>query len=501
MYRRRLCQAMLLGSAAAPLLSRSALAQVYAGLTAVDRDLEALTLAGTEQTLAQAAVQELADSLRGPLLLPGNAAYNAARLVLNPEIDKYPALIVQPSGAADVMSAVQFARENQLLVAVKCGGHSSAGKSTCDGGLMIDLSGFRNVRIDRDNQSAHITGGSLLGQLDHESMAQGLVTTSGTVSHTGVGGLATAGGFGRLGRRFGLTLDNIRAVDVVAADGKLYRASAEENPDLHWAVRGGGGNFGVVTSFELALHPMQRQVLGGSLYYTLDRAREVAEVYAQYSVESPDEVYTDLLIVHPPGGRTGFVQIAVCYSGAPDQYERAMQPYLKLGKPLKNTVTAVDYVALQRSSDNTDPRAFASYLKGGFTDGISQALIEQMVAGVEPHPKRMTMAYLQHAGGAIGRVGAADTAFPHRYATHNMFATVGWPAGESREPHVSWVKQYWSELAAHTRGFYSVDVNEEAAAEVNRNYQGNYARLVEIKKRYDPDNLFRLNANITPGPA
>ena len=498
MDRRQFCQAALWGSAALPFISQTTLASVYAGLTKVDRDLDAITLAGAEQTLRQASVQELADSLRGGLLMPGNAGYDVARLVLNPSIDKYPALIVQPSGAADVSSAVQFARDNKLEVAVKCGGHSSSGKSTCNGGMMIDLSTFRDVRVDQARQSAYVTGGSLLGQIDHESMAHGLVTTAGTVSHTGVGGLATAGGFGRVGRRFGLALDNIRAVDVVSADGVLRHADAEQHPELYWAVRGGGGNFGVVTSFEFQLHPMQRTVLGGSVIYPMSKARQVLETYAGYSVECPDELYTDLIIGYPPGGGDGFVNLSVCYSGDPGGYEKAMQPYLALG-PVKNGVSAVDYVALQRSTDSSDPRANASYLKNGFVSEISPALVSDILDGLEGHPARFTMMYFQHAGGAIGRVPVEATAFPHRYMTHAMMAMVSWPAGASREPHVSWIKEYWKPIERHSHGWYTVDVSDESSEVVNRNYRENYGRLVAVKKKYDPGNMFRLNANVMPG--
>jgi len=497
MRRRQFCRTALWGAAALPVLSNATLAGVYAGLTRVDRDLEALTLAGTEQTLLKASVQELADSLRGPLLMPGNAAYDLARLVLNPAIDKYPALIVQPSGTADVCSAVQFARDNQLEVAVKCGGHSSSGKSTCNGGMMIDLSGFRHVRVDPARKSAFVAGGSLLGEIDHESMALGLVTTAGTVSHTGVGGLATAGGFGRLARRFGLALDNIRSVDVVSADGIARHASADEHPDLYWAVRGGGGNFGVVTFFEFQLHPMQRTVLGGNLVYPMGKARQVLDVYASYSADCADALYTDFIMGYPRGGDEGFVMVNICYTGAPARYETEVKPYLDIG-PINNSVRSVDYVALQRSTDNSDPRAYASYLKNGFVAEISPALIDDVLAGLEPHPARTTMVFLQHAGGAIGRVPANATAFPHRYVTHGLMAMVGWRAGDDREPHVPWIKHFWSRLEPHSHGWYTVDVNEESQELVNRNYRDNYPRLVKVKNRYDPGNLFRLNANVVP---
>ena len=238
--------------------------------------------AGTAQ-LSASDLQGLRGALRGALLLPGEAGYNAARRVLIDTIDRHPALVVQPSGAADVRTAVTFAREHELLLAVKGGGHSDAGFGTCDGGLQLDLSSLRGVRVDPATRTAHVAGGSLLGELDHEAMACGLVTTAGTVSHTGVGGLTLGGGYGRLARRFGLALDNVRAVDIVTADGRLRHASEKENADLYWGVRGGGGNFGVVTAFEFALHPMQRQVVSGSLVFPLSRLKELLAAYAEFS--------------------------------------------------------------------------------------------------------------------------------------------------------------------------------------------------------------------------
>lgn len=499
MRRRLFCQATLAAALASPHLAGRALAGVYAGLTRVDADVEAIAPSGSEKLLPRAVVQELADSLRGRLLLPGNAAYDTARLVLNPAINKYPALIVQPTGPADVQSAVQFAAANELLVAVKCGGHSFSGKSTCNGGLQIDLSSYRNVQVDAGRQLAYVTGGSLLGAIDHETMARGLVTTAGTVSHTGVGGLATGGGFGRVGRRFGLALDNIRAVDVVSADGKFHHASDEENRELFWGVRGGGGNFGVVTNFTFQLHPMRRQVIGGMLHYPIDKARALLETYAEFSVHLPDELYVDCAIGYPPGGGPGFAVLAVCYSGPAAGYERAMQPFARLGEPARNSVAAIDYVALQRSSDYSDPRAMVSYVKDGFVEGISAPLIDAILEGLEADAGRLTQCYFQHAGGAIGKVPADATAFVHRYATHDLMVILAWPPGGDAATHTDYIRHYWQQLEPHTRGFYSV-VGEDTsrAAGMNANFEGNIQRLIALKNRYDPTNMFRLNANIKP---
>ena len=495
MDRRRFLQSSLAASMSAALPASQAFAALQA-LTQVSGDVRAVTGDRTEISLEQAAVQELADSLHGNLLLPGNAGYDVARRVLNAAIDKHPALIVQPSVAADIQSAVAFARERDMLLAVKCGGHSYAGKSTCDGGMQIDLSTYRHCRVDPAARTAFVAGGSLLGELDHEAMAHGLVTTAGTVSHTGVGGLTLGGGFGRLARRFGLALDNLKAVDIVTADGRLLHASADENPDLFWGVRGGGGNFGVVTSFEFHLHPMQRTVVGGEMIWPLEQARDVLRFYADYAMNAPDELYCDAYMQATMTGEGNGVGMHVCYSGPESEAEKVLAPIKKLGDPMLNTVAAVDYVAIQKSWDNTDPRNTGEYLKSGFINEFPQAVADALIDGFEPDPGRNTTVFFQHSGGAIGRVPVEATAFAHRKSQANMFAVVSWPLDSDRAPHVDYVRSYWKDVEAATDGYYTNEVANEPQAQVNKNYQGNFPRLLEVKKKYDPDNLFRLNANI-----
>jgi FAD/FMN-containing dehydrogenase len=417
---------------------------------------------------------------------------------MNASIDKHPALIVQPSGVADIQQAINFARERELLLAVKCGGHSWSGKSTCDGGMLLDLSTFRNVRVDPAGRRAFVAGGSLLGELDRESMAQGLVTTAGTVSHTGVSGLTLGGGFGRVARRFGLALDNVRAVDIVSADGQLRHASADINEDLYWGIRGGGGNFGVVTSFEFELHPMQRIVTAGEIVFPLARTKDLLSFYADFCEQASDNLYADLVINAPPGGEPGVCLIHVCHSGTPAEAARELLPLQKLGKPLANTIAAQDYVTVQRSFDNSDPRAAGEYLKSGFIAGIDDELVRAIAEGFEPDPARATMFFFQIAGGAIERVPVDATAFPHRYASHTMFTLISWPLDTSGEPHKAWQRQYWSTLEPFTDGYYTNETADEGQKAINRNYRGNYERLLALKERYDPGNLFRLNANIRP---
>jgi len=460
--------------------------------------LAAVKLDGSATVIEQVAVAELKSSLRGPLLLAGDQGYDAARRILHPQFDKHPALVVQPTGAADVRSAVTFARDRELLVAVKCGGHSFSGKSTCDGGMQIDLSRLRGVRVDPAARRAYVEGGSLLGDLDHDSMAYGLVTTAGTVSHTGVGGLTLGGGFGRVARRFGLALDNVKSVDIVTADGQLRHASAEENSDLYWAVRGGGGNFGIVTNFEFGLHPMQRQIIGGDLVFPIERARELLEFYGEYSHDAPDELYVDAGMDSPMGDKPRTFWFHTTYSGPAADAERVLAPLRKLGKPVRDTIGAQDYVAIQRSSDHTDPRNDGVYLKSGFIVGYPAGLVDAILDGFQPDPARGTSFFYQHAGGAIGRVAPDATAFPHRRSTLELFAVVSWDLGTEGKRHVDYVKNYWSSLQPFTDGYYTNEVADEHQPRIDENYRGNIGRLRQLKRQYDPQNLFRLNANIRP---
>ena len=469
-------------------------------------DVVAVTGDGEEVVLTGEEIAELARRLHGRLLLADDEGYDDARRILNPSFDKYPALIAQVTGTADVQAAVNFAREHGgLLLAVKCGGHSFSGQSTCDRGMMIDLSPFRHVRVDPAARRAWVSGGSLLGAVDHEAMAHGLVTPLGTVSHTGVGGLVTGGGFGRLSRRFGLSIDNVTAVDVVTADGRLVHASERENPDLFWGVRGGGGNFGVVTSFEFRLHPMQRTVVAGRIAFHIARARDVLEMYAEYTPRAPDELQMDIGVmvpppgVAPPGGEDGITGLEVCFSGEERHAERALEPIRRLGEPLVEEIVPTDYVEVQRSGDIDDPRARASYLYGGFIPELPDELIATIVDGVAAHPDRGAGVVLVQCGGAIERIPPEATAFSQRDAMANLLCSVNWAQGNDPTEHIEWIRGYWPSLERFTHGFYINDANPDQLAQaIQTNFRRNHDRLVEVKNRYDPENLFRLNANIRP---
>jgi FAD/FMN-containing dehydrogenase len=344
-----------------------------------------------------------------------------------------------------------------------------------------------------------VTGGSLLGQVDHEAMAFGLVTPLGTVSHTGVGGLVTGGGFGRLARRFGLSIDNLLSVDVVSADGQFRHASNNENADLFWGVRGGGGNFGVVTQFEFRLHPMQRQVMAGRLVYPFARARDALNLYAEYAPKAPDELQLDVGLTLPPGGAPGVAVFSVCYSGPESDADRAIAPLRRLGTPMSDTVQRMDYVAVQRSGDIDDPRAMGLYTKSGFIPELSPQLISAILDNFEGNPARGTQIAIVTNGGAIARVAPNATAFPQRHVLANVLALVFWRFGDNAASHVQWIRNYWTRLEPFADGFYVNDTASDAtAAAIQANYRQNHDRLVEVKNKYDPKNLFRLNANVKP---
>ena len=465
-------------------------------------DVAAVTGDGRQITLRGADIQDLASKLHGQLLLAGDRGYDDARRILNPSFDKNPALIVQPVDVPDIQAAVNFARANSLLVAVKCGGHSHSGQSTCDRGMQIDLSTFRGVSVDPSARRASVKGGTLLGQVDKATAAHGMVTPLGTVSHTGVGGLTLGGGFGRLARKFGMAIDNLESVDIVTADGKLLHASASDNPDLYWAARGGSGNFGIVTNFAFKLHPMQPQVVAGKVVYPIAKAREVLTMWSEYASTAPDDLYIDPTMALPPGNAPGMVSLEVCYAGPQADAERALAPIRKLGTPMQDGIKAMDYTHVQRINDSTDTRGIASYLKGGFIGKGSPELVSALVDGLQGDPRRMTVLFFQHCGGASSRVAEGATAFAHRYALANMMTVAAWPINASADDttaHIEATRRYWKTLEPHTRGFYVNDLAREVTAkELNDNYRGNYERLVALKMKYDPTNLFRLNANVTP---
>ena len=489
----------LTGSSA--VLSSAALFPSWNGYSAdsnIPLEIQAVTGNREEFSISRSSISELKQSLKGRVLLKSDSEYHVARLVRNRIIDKKPALIVQCVDESDIQKAVDFARSFNMLTAVKCGGHSVSGKGTCNKGLMIDLSPFRGTTLDKENKRLFIKGGSWLGELDDATIPHGLGTTAGTVSHTGVGGLATGGGFGRLGRKYGLTLDNIVSIEIITADGQLRYADENENPDLFWAVRGGGGNFGIVTKFEFKLHEMNKDVIGGRITFDFRDVKKLLKFHGEHSLEASWDMYQDPVVFAPPGGFGNTVYFDVCYSGPHKDADKAFAPLRKAGKVVHDEIDMIDYRVLQKSGDDNDPRGRSQYLKGGYTINITDGLIDAIVDNLEAHPERGSMAFFQQSGGKINTIASDATAFPSRYAEHNLITGSFWNVGVDTAPHMAWSRRYWKKVSPYTDGFYINDEFSETQKMVNLNFLGNYERLVQIKNKYDPANLFRLNANIRP---
>ena len=461
---------------------------------------QTVSLTGSAISLPQSDIADLAASLQGELLLPTHTRYEQARRVWNGSIDKRPALIASCVGAADVMHAVNFAREHQLLTAVRAGGHSTSGKSTCDGGIMIDLSAMRGVRVDPAMQTAFLEPGTLLGQLDRECTAFGLATTAGTVSNTGAAGLTLGGGFGRLGSRFGLACDNLKGADVITASGTLVHTSEQENAQLLWGLRGGGGNFGVVTSLEYRLHPMNPIVLGGMFDWKFEHAREVLEFYADYAPRKPDELCIDLFMRSAPGAEPT-VSILVCWSADHDAGERALAPIRKLARTAQGSVIAAPYVRMQSMFDGGFPDGRKYYQKSGLVSALTPGSLDTLLEVFQTRRPYPLGVQLQGMGGAAHRVRPDATAFFHREALWDMGLITSWDDPHQTDVHIAGMHAVWAQVEHLTNGFYVNSRYEDDLKAFRDNYGDNYPRLVKLKTQYDPGNLFRLNANIVPAAA
>ena len=453
-------------------------------------------LVGSEIELPGSAIEAFAAGLRGEVLLAGSQGYDQARRVWNAVFDKKPAIIARCTGAADVQKAVNFAREHQLLTAVRAGGHSYSGKSSCDGGLMIDLQPMQGVRIDPEIKRAYLESGSLLGQLDHECAAFGLATTAGTVSHTGAAGLTLGGGLGRLGRRFGLACDNAVSFDIVTADGRFLRANDKENSDLYWGLRGGGGNFGVVTSIEYRLHDMDPVVLGGTIVWPLAQARDVLRQYRDIAVDAPEVVNLDPALLSGPDGPV--VGIEVCWSGDRNQGEAWLKKLRAFGKPLRDNIAPMPYAALQASGDELLAPGRYYYLKSGMLTQLNDEGIDVIIDSFKRMPNWYIL-FFDHCGGAYRHQKPAATAFPNRDMLFTLGAHSIWPNKDGIEENTAKMRANWRELAPLTKGFYTNYMDPDVTlAGYRENYGSNFERLVALKAKYDPNNLFRLNANVPP---
>ncbi len=467
--------------------------------------LRAVTLTNGPTRLDESTVLSFANRLRGPLLTPRDAGYDDARAIYNGMIDKRPGLIAQCADVDDVVAAVTFARENDLLVAVRGGGHNGPGLGTCEGGLCIDLSAMNGVRVDPEARTAHVEGGATWGDVDSATHAFGLATVSGIISTTGVGGLTLGGGHGYLTRKYGLTIDNLLSADVVLADGSFVTASEDEHADLFWALRGGGGNFGVVTSFAFRLHPVDT-IVGGPTLWPIDQAPEVMRWYRDFIEGAPEDLYGFFAFLEVPPGPPfpealhgkKMCGIVWCYTGPEDQADEVFAPVQTVGTPALHGVHAMPYPALQSAFDALYPPGLHWYWKGDFVKELSDEAIAEHVKHAEVPTMHSTM-HLYPINGAVHDVDEDETAWAYRDATWSMVIAGVDPDPGNADPVTAWARDYWEALHPHSAGgAYLNFMMEEGDERIRATYGGNYDRLARIKAEYDPENRFRVNQNIKP---
>ena len=473
-------------------------------------DLKVTTTAGAETVLEEAAVEEFKSSLRGELLRPGDDGYDKARAIWNGMIDKRPALIARCSGAADVIDAVNFARTHNLLLAVRGGGHNVAGNAVCDGGLMIDLSLMKGVRVDPGKRIAWAQGGVTWGDLDRETQAFGLATPGGVVSTTGIAGLTLGGGFGWLRRKYGLSVDNLRSVDIVSADGQFLTASDTENTDLFWAVRGGGGNFGVVTSFEFSLHPVGPLVMLAVAMYPAEKATAFAPRWREFMAKAADEVSSQMAFWSIPDieafpenarGKPVVIFLAV-YAGPVEEGQQILQPLREFGTPLVDLSGPTPFTSVQSAFDPFFPKGERQYYwKSLYLDSLSDDAIAAIAARAIDRPSPMTLVNVWSMGGAMSRVPAEETAFGDRSAAFLLEISSTWADPQDSGRNIGWTRDFWADMKRFSSGGVYLNfpgLGEEGEDLVRAAYGANYERLVALKNKYDPQNLFRLNQNIKP---
>jgi len=443
-------------------------------------------------------LDSLRSNFRGELITPQEPSYDRARRVWNAIIDKRPAVVAVCAGTADVMATVNFAREHGLLLAVRGGGHSIAGNSTCDGGVVLDLSRMKGVRVDRVARTARAEGGVLWQELDHETQAFGLATTGGMVGDTGIAGLTLGGGFGWLCRKYGLTIDNLLSVDIVLASGELVTASENQFADLFWALRGGSGNFGVATSFEYRLHEVGPTITGGLVLHPLSRAGEMLRFYREFIRSIPDELaVAAALLTGPNGEKVGAMAAAHC--GPLADGERAVRSLKEFGQPMLDAIGPLPYVAQQSLFKDGFPPYILNYWKADCINELSDGLISAVVDHYARTPSARSAMLWFPFSGAVSRVASDATAYPHRTGIHMGVYSL-WTDPAESTPNVNWARQGWELMRPVAAG--GVYVNElgldESDDRIRSAYGSNFRRLSQLKAKYDPENLFRLNANIPP---
>jgi hypothetical protein len=464
----------------------------------VDRRI--MTTSGVERVLDGTVIDKFASELRGNLIAIDNPDYDGVRKVWNGLVEKRPALIARCTGTADVLACVRFAREHELLISVRGGGHSAGGRAVCEKGLMIDLSLMKGIRVDPTRRTVRAEPGLRLGEFDQETQAFGLATTLGVATDTGIAGLTLGGGYGWLDGKYGLACDNVLAVDVVTAEGSLVAASAEESTDLFWGIRGAGANFGVVTSFEYRLHQVG-PVVGGVVLYPISQGKETLRFFHEFSATCPNEISTVGLLLSTPDGAPA-VGIAACYTGAVDEGERLLKPVKTFGSPIVDLIAPRRYTEMQSLFDqNWLPGQF-NYWKTSLMREPSEAAIEVLLEYAQKRPTPTSVIYFQQAHGAASRVKPSDTAFPHRFDHYDSGPWAIWQDRSDTERSIRWARECWDALRPFYEPSAYVNAVDDAISDnderVRSAYGSNFERLVSLKNRYDPTNLFRLNANIRP---
>lgn len=456
--------------------------------------------------LGDATIQDFRAALGGTLLTPEDPGYEEARHVWNGMIDRRPALIVRCAGVADVIQAVQFARSEHLLLAIRGGGHNVAGNATCDGGLVIDLSSMKGIRVDPVTRTVRTQTGVTWGDLDRETAVFGLATTGGLVSTTGVAGFTLGGGIGWLMRAHGLASDNLISADVVTADGQFLTASEQENSDLFWGLRGGGGNFGVVTSMEFRLYPVS-QVYGGMILWTADRARDLLAFYRQFVENAPDQMTTMVAFVTAPPAPFippdlhghPVVGVVACYAGSVEEAEAAFRPLRAFAPAAVDLLGQLPYTALQTMLDATVPPGLQNYWRSDYLNALDDATIDALAGHAARMTSPLSQTHVHHLGGAVARTSAESTAFGHRKAPFLLNMLSIWAEPAEAQDHVAWVKSFTRAMEPHSVGVYVNFLGDEGDAQIRVSYDHeSFDRLVALKAKYDPTNLFRLNQNIKP---
>jgi FAD/FMN-containing dehydrogenase len=470
-------------------------------------NIEVTALDGERGNITSDSVEELKARVKGQVLLNGDPGYDEARSIWNAMVDKKPGLIVQCAGTSDVVQAVNFARDNNILLSIKGAGHNIAGNAVSDGGLMIDLSGMKSVKVHPTKRRAYVDPGATLGDLDHETLAFGLATPVGINSTTGVAGLTLGGGFGWLSRKYGMTVDNLVSADVVTADGQFVKASEKENPDLFWAIRGGGGNFGIVTMFEFQLHPVGPNLLSGLIVFPFDQAKDVINKHLEYTKTMPEDLNVWMVLRKAPPlpflseevhGKE-VVILAFVYDGDPEEGEKAIAPIQGFGDAHGQHMGVMPFAAWQQAFDPLLTPGARNYWKSHNFSEVSDDVIDVMLKYTKLLPSPQCEIFLALVGGEVNKVAPDATAYAHRDADFVLNVHGRWDTPEEDDKCISWARDFFKESAPFAHGSVYVNfMTEEETARISEAYGPNYDRLVQVKNKYDPNNLFRMNHNIKP---